>query len=145
MEAFQYQRRASQAAYVSLHRLALVGTIVLRSINIQGLSGAAERKAEEGMRELQALIALIPLQDAQSPARSLVLSPDSSYGLSSRKFLMQWKDHMLSKAGLFLRLCFKDVRSNEKLKETLKAIKILTISKDAETILFPTRAKLLLL
>lgn len=146
MEAFQYQRRASQAAYVSLHRLALVGTIVLRSINIQGLSGAAERKAEEGMGELQALIALIPLRDAQSPARSLVFSPRmSSYGLSSSTFLMQWRDHMLSKAELFLRHCLKDVRSNEKLNETLKAIKVLTINEGSEAILFPARGKLLLL
>lgn len=83
MEAFQYQRRASQAAYVSLHHPALVGTIVLRSINIQGLSGAAEGKAEEGMRKLQALIALIPLQDAQNPARFLVLTAESSCGPSS--------------------------------------------------------------
>ena len=36
MEAFQRPRRASQAAYVFTYRLALVGTIVLRSINIPG-------------------------------------------------------------------------------------------------------------
>lgn len=36
MEAFQYPRRASQAAYVFTYRLAVVGTIVLRSINIPG-------------------------------------------------------------------------------------------------------------
>lgn len=52
---------------------------------------------------------------------------------------------MLSKAGLFLRHCFKDIRSHDKSHETLKAIRILTISEDSEAILFQARAKSLLL
>lgn len=56
---------------------------------------------------------------------------------------MQWRDHMLSKAGLFLRHCFKDIRSHDKLNETLKAIKILT-SENSEAILFQAHAKSLL-
>jgi len=50
---------------------------------------------------------------------------------------------MLSKAGLFLRHCFKDIRSHDKLNETLKAIKILT-SENSEAILFQAHAKSLL-
>lgn len=73
MEAFQYQR-ASQAAYVSLHRLAVVGTIVLRSINIQGLSGAAAGKEEEETREPQTVIAPSSVWGAQSPAGLLMPS-----------------------------------------------------------------------
>lgn len=73
MEAFQYQR-ASQAAYVSPHRLAVVGTIVLRSINIQGLSGAVAGKEEEETREPQAVITLGPVWGAQSPTGLLLPS-----------------------------------------------------------------------